>query len=624
MIPSVRYRRSLSAVCLLGLATLGGCKEHASDPTPEVASDSRLPSLHWERGTEHEYALTLTSSFGAPGRAALFDFELRARLTLVPTESPPGQTALSVTLRDVQLSPAKTETPQASLDNIARELERPFGFVFERGVVVEQHLPRGAATLSVGILRTLGSVLQFASAFDARPAWTAEEYDAAGRYVARYEGGREPGQYTRVKERYIAAIHPPQVPRGVTATLPTPTILRSLSSYQLTGGLLQAMRGNERLEVSLQAGAMLESTSLIDLKLSHSHPAGPTSPQHDGQSTVRVAPSEPYGADGALNLDAAKIDGLTVEEAIAGLEALTPERPEGAAGAPGSSPAQTDADAREGRFLIALGTLLRTQPEKVPLVREHVRRGSPAYARLTASLGSAGTEPAHQALLDLIADAQLPRPARSAAALSLARTKTPTPIALKGLTTLSEDPSWQRLALYGLGTYARLLAEGGETGESRRIVAALTSRLEREKDARRLADVLNALSNAASADALGAIKPYLDDRRPAVRAAAVTGLRLIEHPDVNALIAKRVLDDKLDVRLAALDATAGRTAEQTLAESVARAALDDPNSTVRYRSVQRLVSWVERFPALRATLAEVARREKEPEIRALADRGRTG
>jgi hypothetical protein len=115
---------------------------------------------------------------------------------------------------------------------------------------------------------------------------------------------------------------------------------------------------------------------------------------------------------------------------------------------------------------------------------------------------------------------------------------------------------------------------------------------------------------------LSRVRPYLDDKRDAVRSAAVRALQSMHDPGVDRLIAARLASDpSKDVRLSAIAAARLREPNDVLAEALAGAGVSAAEPHVRYRAVETMARWLASRPALRDALERIARNDAEERVR---------
>jgi HEAT repeat protein len=178
---------------------------------------------------------------------------------------------------------------------------------------------------------------------------------------------------------------------------------------------------------------------------------------------------------------------------------------------------------------------------------------------------------------------------------------------------------WGRFAIYGLGTFARLLTQAGNDKESTRLVGLLTSRLPPAQAITRKVDLLLGISNSGSSTALDAVIPLTDDPDEQVRSAAITALRLIDHSGVDEILVSHMTSDSAKrVRLAALGAFSRRSPTDRTVSALQGVALGDREHAVRLEAVRLMARWMPTMPSLRATLEQVARADSEKTVRETA------
>ena len=312
-------------------------------------------------------------------------------------------------------------------------------------------------------------------------------------------------------------------------------------------------------------------------------------------------------ADPAL-LDEARIGGMSFDVILNELEALAQDTP----GA--SAPEHERAERRERRvqrLIVALAATFRQHPDLVPQALAKIRAGAKTRGALLDALSASGIEASQAALVGLLESPDADRDQRGAAAFALSRTPNPSALAIRALMAQLDDDYVGIQALYGLGTFCRLLRQRGDASASTELGELLVRRLSAAQGELATTRALRAISNSGYAPALVAVKPLLDDAREAVRADALEALRLMESPAVDSLIASHLAADVSPKgQLAALDAFKVRRPTSVLAEGLSGAARSaDPH--VRYRAVEQAVAWLDRRPELRRMLERVAQQEHE-------------
>ena len=324
--------------------------------------------------------------------------------------------------------------------------------------------------------------------------------------------------------------------------------------------------------------------------------------------------------------DRARLDGRTFEQLAAALEAdardTAARKP---AGKDDHAPADADRAAREGQLrehvatFSALVALLRVEPETVKKAVAKARGGSTAAGAVMDALAAAGTDEAQAALAALVTDAKLDADARIAAANSLIRVQRPGPRTIDTLTQLLPDPLLREHAVFGLGTAARRLREGGDVARSREISERLVGLLRAAKQTDEQIRCLRGIANSAYSAALPAVRPFASASDASLRVAAIEATRLMDDPSVDAFISGPMdKDADAGVRRAAVQVAARRPPSAPLAAALTEVALHDGDSSTRQHAVELLGRWLAQNAKLRDVLEKVAAKDDRPEIREAA------
>jgi hypothetical protein len=275
----------------------------------------------------------------------------------------------------------------------------------------------------------------------------------------------------------------------------------------------------------------------------------------------------------------------------------------------------------QAKLFAGLTAMMRLEPEVVGKAMARIKRGSVADKALLDALASSRTALGETALIELVTHAKVSRELRAKAASSLIRLRAPSEHAVAALRSLLDDQQLGVHAHYGLGTFARHLREAGELSRSDAISQLLMARLAQETSDSEKAITLRALANSACVAALDSVRPFLTSDNASLRLAAVQALRLMDHPDTAALIAARLTDDRASkVRLAAIEAAAHKPFTLALKSAVERVASEAPDAQSRLQAAELLNEWSREHPELRDSLARIAKNEREPTIKAFAER----
>jgi hypothetical protein len=605
---------------------LAACGSTAAAPREAREQDG------WAIGEDYSYKLHLVSRAGIGAdraQGSLFEFDLVAKLRVTPLERTDERSVLLLHVEDGQFSRAESDEARARFDDAARDLGRGAVFTYQRGAAAEARLPRDASALAVAILRNIAAAFQFAPPSQGESVWTAEEYDATGKYVAEYRSTSDPERFTKTKLRYTALILDKKLEAQVfPVSAAAPKFAMSTGEIRRHRGISEHMQLSEELDTVLTSATPLRARTSLDLEFASRTASAAVDRAALAASTTLIEASAPYvHASSDLDLDAAKIGGLTFDQIVSGLETIAKESEDvkltetlnGAETDPEEVAAGKAWMGRRNRFFTALAATFRKHPETIPRALAIIRAGSTASDAMVSALGAAGTEAGHEALLSLMADARRTDRERKSAGLALVRTKVPTVFAAHALERLLPDPYWKEYATFGLGTYARRLGEAGNAAELERIGALLVRLLQSAKDRAARLDALAGISNAGYAGALPAVRPLLDADDPIVRGGAVQALRLMKRDDVDALIAERLRKDKApEVRVTAVQAAGNRNPSKVLGDALSERMLADDNARVRMQALKLVLRWQQDLPELSPVLAQVAAREPEGAIRRLA------
>ena len=102
------------------------------------------------------------------------------------------------------------------------------------------------------------------------------------------------------------------------------------------------------------------------------------------------------------------------------------------------------------------------------------------------------------------------------------------------------------------------------------------------------------------------------------QAAAVDAIRLMQHPEVDLILASSLSAPHSNVQVAALDALAVRPPSDALATALAQAGRADRKPEVRLKAVRLMGQWLPDRPELRADLQRLATEGEPTKIREAA------
>ncbi len=249
--------------------------------------------------------------------------------------------------------------------------------------------------------------------------------------------------------------------------------------------------------------------------------------------------------------------------------------------------------------------LLRNEPERDP--------GNV----LLAALGSAGTTEAQSALREIAQDSSVSDMIASEAIVEMGRTLQPNEASIALLIETVDDPRpmFSSTAALSLGNAVDHL---GASESGKLALAKLLAKLAGARSTGDTLDVLAALGNSASPDALPAITPFLHAANEDLRSAAVDALKLIPDQTVAGLISERLsLDDATVVRARAAYAMGYRTGSLAF-ESLASSLRREDNVEVRGEALASAAQVGAGSPQAQELLQWVAEHDASEKLRARA------
>jgi hypothetical protein len=600
----------------------------AAAPTPSPSTQpatATLPVLQqaahgWQVGRRYGYRMTLGNKVGFGGEVAT-DFELSGELRLTCTSNSADVTTLRAELAAPRVA-SKLATEQAQLEQGLRELASPVMLTLKSGTVSELRFAPGMKPSAVNTYRALAAALQLARPLGQSQRWQARERDATGEYLAEYR--RKAGLVHKQKLRYLSLLVPAadrqQLPAGLL-----PEVVSSRSELRTSDDGRRALVVELQEELALkQLQAPMFATNRVSLQWI-TEEAASKEEQQQPEHMVVLRPDEVYRDQASAEmLDEARIGGMSFEAISAELDALSGQAPLEPATDAGDGPRREQATQRLQHLIIALAATFRQQPQTIELALAKIRAGAPNRDALLDALAASGNDQSQLALIQLLDSPHVDRDRRHAAAFALSRTPKPGTAAIRALSAQLDDEFVGTQALYGLGTFCRLLRETGDVRASEELGQLLMRRLAAADGENAVTRTLRAISNSGFAPALGLVKPLLDDGREAVRADALEAIRLMDSPEVDGLIAKRLAaDPSVKVQMAALSAIKARKPTAALVQALSGAARAT-DTHVRYRATELAAAWLERRPELRPSLEHVARQDGEEKIRRLASAALSG
>jgi hypothetical protein len=583
--------RALSSAPTAGHAGL------AREPIAQAGGRDFTPGARWAYAIEARSTMSLAAPDGPRG----FTVELTGRWELTVVGSDGERVELRGVLRDPKLQTRADGTGGAAPAVAPDPLDAPAYLVARRdGRIEEVYVDAAAPPLARDLLRSLALATQVVVPGDRARAWTVEERDGVGEYLASY--AREGDVVTKAKDRYRA---------GAAELARRDVAIDSATRYRLgQDGWPQVVDADETLRVAA-ADAMPAVTirSSQRLRLSRTdRDAGAIGAFRRARPGLVAATARGAAApDGAGAPDDRRtLAGATYPELLEALRAA----------------AEPDADPRaRGSLMAKLVALFRLDPGAHEEAIAEIRGGAgePLAAGLLAALGAAGTPEAQAAVREVLGDGDVEPAVRAHAAIALGMTPSPDAETVSALdrSTRGDDPQARHVAELALGNTAH------RTGDAALRTRAVERLLELWVAAATPDDqviALEALGNTGDPRILEVVRGALAAPHDRVRASAARALRFVPHPAADQLLGTALASDAAaPVRIAAVDAAGYRVLAPLL--SALGASLErDPDEAVRVSVVLRLGGRLRDTAAVRPLLERASRHDRAEAVREAAQR----
>ena len=512
---------------------------------------------------------------------------------------------------------------------IAADLGKPvFVRVSRRGRVGSVLSDPALGTTSRGYVSSLLAAVQFVFPDDRSPssgAWTVEEDGPNGTAVARYrriaageahKAANPLAMFVKSKEKYLPA---PKKAFSRTREIASAVVPKGevQAAFDTSEGRLVSLDGTETEDFLVNGEPVGSARNEIHLAFRGADRPGAAEMAalaEAGQSTAAVAVPAPLSTSFAREeLEAASsrqdLGDATADSLLAELEA---------------------AEERGGpRFdttplYLKFRALIYLHPETCAAlgdVLSRARTDGPVMKVLATALNAIGHAEAQSALAAAILERPADEKALFKLLFALSTVERPTADAERAMRTLMEktpDPNVVVMARLSLGSMARRLAETAPdraaaiVGEfSRGLASAPTSETKKS--------YLLALGNAGSASALPAVRPFIGDANPDLRAAAVRSLRFVRTAKAEGVILRALSSDPdAEVRAQAVEALADRdmTPEAFAAEK--GAFVNDASVRVRLSLLRSLWKVRDQFPEARSLVEGAGRNDASKDVREAA------
>jgi HEAT repeat protein len=560
---------------------------------------SRFAGLHWPQDRELVFQLQLDTQV-TTGSEALVKFQVTGALRLTAVELGPRpviRAQLDAALAGLEGGSAGGAS--ADPPELQAALRVPHFLDFDGdGGLIGLRAPDGTPDFVLQIWKALAASWQLKTA-PGPTRWQVEEDDVAGRYLAEYTISG--AQVDKRKLRYVK-----------TFAVVDYAVARSTARFVLDGQrALDRLDSDELLQARAQGPLpAISGSTRISLRRTDVRSAGQRLAwQRAAAEVPRLTLKPRASTEVRRERDRSRIAGRTMPDLLATLHERT------ATGKRTDELSKEDRD-RFGQAYLALTSLLRLSPERVPEAAEHVRAGGPLAITMVGALRDAGSSEAQQALAELVGDKKLPQAVRGEVARSMGVVEQPTPETVDRLRTLRNDPSLVVQAHYSLGSNARRLA-GLNPDLAVKVVDELAAKLAGASEADQ-AMLLIALGNSGHRSALPHVQALLNSPSARVRAAGAQAMRRMVGADVDTLLVGLAADADAEVRTSAVDAISERTPNAVLVGRLSRVIAGDPIFRVRSRAVQTAVAWLDVVPDLKAVLHNAASADSSDDIRLMA------
>jgi hypothetical protein len=575
-------------------------------------------------GSESASDLGAIFAEGQSGLSHVFEANLQGELAVIVLEANAEHASVVYQFRRAEVqfqSDGRDASDQSQL--IQADLARPvFGCVDGRGRVLSVRFDPATGTLAQHLARTLLAATQFVGpAADADPGtdWDAEEDDPNGTFIAHYRVQADRTVH-KSKLRYL---QPKQDKKKGRTVVLTPTI-KSEGEYVATidtaAHCLVAISASDAQSATLQNKLIGQGDLKLEMRLIRKEEPTPAelvalrTTEAELAKTARAVPlcvaTSPK--EGGLAIQRQELGSATLQSLLADLartEAASPQEQE-----KGTT-----------RLFLKFKALAIMRPESCVRLGELLTSaevGSLKMCVLTDALEAAGHAKAQAALIAAIQGRRGDWPALALLIPALGSAESPTPQAEQTLQSLAfgtQDKNITATARLALGNLARTLGEESPT-RAAKIVDRLLQQLAAPTAADSRWQLLLALGNAGSTQALPTLTRFLDDPAPDLRGAAAWALRWIDSPQADLLLTTKVLSSDRDpaARLEAVRALRFREETPANFEAQEKALATEAEAAVRLALLSNLWDARESHPQARRLVEQAAAHDSAAAVREAA------
>jgi hypothetical protein len=620
------WRLAISAGLILPViaAAGGGCRSnHESNRSDQAivrfAAGQRLVY-------QIDFDSASVSNFGAvfaEGRSLLshvFEATLQGELMITVLEADDQHVSLAYDFRHLQVrfETEGQDDPNQS-QSIQTSLAQPvFCLLDGRDRVQSLRFDSAASPVAQQMTRTLLAAMQIVRPelnADSTMPWEAEEEDPSGRLIAHYQVQPD-GTVHKAKLRYL---QPKPIKKTKTVEL-TPTI-QSEGEYVATldaAGNLSALSVAEAQSMTLQNKVIGQGILKLDTRLMRKEESTPNelallrTASAERAKTARAVslydPTPPAEAELAIQREA--LGGATLESLLDDLAA-----------AEAQSLQQKDIT----QLCLKFKALAFVRPEACAALGDLLTRAEAGSLRmrvLADTLESAGNVKAQAALSDAVRGRARDWPALQFLIPALGAAESPTSQTVDTLLAFAfgqYDKNVTTTARLALGNVARSLNDESPAKASR-IVDRLVQELADPASADSRWELLLALGNAGSIEAIPTLRHYMDDPAPNLRGAAAWALRWIDSPEVDLLLTTKALGDDQDPGVRTEAVRALRFREKTPANIAAEenALAKEAEPDVRIELLSNLWDVRESNPQAKLLVEKAATDDPSPAVRDVA------
>ena len=568
--------------------------------------------------------------------AQSFKTEVQAELTATILDRKEDSVEVGFAFRNLKVSlVANGQDAVAEASRIRTDLSQTiFAEVSLQGRVRQVRFSPGAGELSRSFARAILALSQFVlpKTQAAAPGpglhdWESEEDDPNGHYVARYE--EVPGvcdtpklgslrglrKVQKTKSRYVQPrLRIDQNQFAATKEINPGGSL--LACFDTARGYLLSLSGNESQSIVVEGKPVANAQNSLQLDYRSRETLGRAAMKTLSRTNLarkKKVPSVPLFVTQSeeaseTSIERTELGTATLQSLVADLNRLE------------SSPGEID----ETALYLKLKALIYLHPESSSSLGKLLAGAgakSPTFRILTGALGAVGHRDAQAALVMAIRARRQDWPGLSLLIPALAGVPAPAQITEDLLVELAFDSTSSEIAStaqLGLGGIARNLAETSPE-RAASIVDRFVKQLQPSVTADAVRQILLVLGNTGSARALPTIARYTVDPSPALRAAAVGGLRWIASDQVDPMLIKSLTSDaEAEVRLEAAAALGFREMTEPLAKAQEQAFVTDSDENTRLALLRNLWKAHKAFPEVRKLVKQASIDDRSQEVRKAA------